>query len=788
MGAGASVDVVTKEQCQSLYGDLFDEGEWNKAAVDGVVTRDKLHAVFLELTDVFLTHDWGMDGTTHKNVSAVNTLLKARGITTWFDEEKMEGNVKKQMIHGIDHARAIVVFVTQRYIDKVGGNNAEDNCQLEFNYAARRKTASKMIPVLIDPSPALKNTGNWTGEVGFVLGGHLYLDLSSAFGNDQLLASKVDELVAKIVSVAGAPLAERIQSVAQHDVMAAPPLGVATTGAGDPSPRASTISTVALATLTHHQVGALLNNLTCSKYSAAFVENEITGEVLCGVASADEVKEMGVALAPKARMLFDKITEFKASGVPSQLLQAKEATPTNAVSPRTLTTTQETFEEIKAALLPPTWAQLYKYQLETSGANQLSNHKLTWPTPACSMSVLGGLFSNGDYADLMKNNWEVHRLEPLASRLDKREFLLSFKMKVVRGDATPICAGYNPWFAIDISSDMCLIIQCNREVDSFVVQLHGHPWQVPKETWLDVAVLVDVPHALIQVVVNTERMDPISLPPQFDFTADSPTHGNEFSLTRLDTMTNLFHGNLRKIELYSTVPCMRPQPVVGHPDGFPDCRATHLGMVHGCVVEWKMNALCDYRDMKTSVVDSVEGKEMAVPKGSFIHPELGTYFDGDYYSEAFHQANLTRAGNCFNRRLNNYAFLVTMRFASMGPCYLMTLGISHRYFVVKITEDGSLVVLLNCHSEMHTIQDGGGDVKLPHKTWHDLAVGVYDNAIVVVADGRAMDRIVLSGDFKFSPLPGEDTELLLVNYGCGGCFHGFLESLALWSTGCPEEG
>ncbi|RHY23749.1 hypothetical protein DYB32_009072 [Aphanomyces invadans] len=737
MGAGASVDVVTKEQCQSLYGDLFDEGEWNKAAVDGVVTRDKLHAVFLELTDVFLTHDWGMDGTTHKNVSAVNTLLKARGITTWFDEEKMEGNVKKQMIHGIDHARAIVVFVTQRYIDKVGGNNAEDNCQLEFNYAARRKTASKMIPVLIDPSPALKNTGNWTGEVGFVLGGHLYLDLSSAFGNDQLLASKVDELVAKIVSVAGAPLAERIQS------------------------------------------------------------NEITGEVLCGVASADEVKEMGVALAPKARMLFDKITEFKASGVPSQLLQAKDATPTTAVSPRTLTTTQETFEEIKAALLPPTWAQLYKYQLETSGANQLSNHKLTWPTPACSMSVLGGLFSNGDYADLMKNNWEVHRLEPLASRLDKREFLLSFKMKVVRGDATPICAGYNPWFAIDISSDMCLIIQCNREVDSFVVQLHGASRQVVA--------------CVKTVVVNTERMDPISLPPQFEFTADSPTHGNEFSLTRLDTMTNLFHGNLRKIELYSTVPCMRPQPVVGHPDGFPDCRATHLGMVHGCVVEWKMNALCDYRDMKTSVVDSVEGtvhslmllraivfeghplidyvgKEMAVPKGSFIHPELGTYFDGDYYSEAFHQANLTRAGNCFNRRLNNYAFLVTMRFASMGPCYLMTLGISHRYFVVKITEDGSLVVLLNCHSEMHTIQDGGGDVKLPHKTWHDLAVGVYDNAIVVVADGRAMDPIVLSGDFKFSPLPGEDTELLLVNYGCGGCFHGFLESLALWSTGCPEEG
>ncbi|KAF0685615.1 Aste57867_22544 [Aphanomyces stellatus] len=133
------------------------------------MTRDTLAKAFADLTDAFLTHDWGTDGSTHKKVSTINKLLKARGITTWFDEEKMEGNVKKQMIHGIDNARVIVVFVTQRYIDKVGGSNAEDNCQLEFNYAARRKTASKMIPVLIDPSPSLKNPATWTGEVGFVL-------------------------------------------------------------------------------------------------------------------------------------------------------------------------------------------------------------------------------------------------------------------------------------------------------------------------------------------------------------------------------------------------------------------------------------------------------------------------------------------------------------------------------------------------------------------------------------------------------------------------------------------
>ncbi|CAK4121066.1 unnamed protein product [Aphanomyces euteiches] len=209
MGASASVGGISKEQCQAICGDLFNEAEWKRQSVDGVIAPAKLNELFSQLTDVFLTHDWGTDASTHKQVSIVNGLLKDKGITTWFDEEKMEGNVKKQMIRGIDNTRAIVVFVTQRYIDKVGGNNAEDNCQLEFNYASRRKTANKMIPVLIDPDPDLKNPSSWTGEVGFVLGGHLYLDMSEAFDDEDLMATRIEELYNKIVSIVGLPLAQR---------------------------------------------------------------------------------------------------------------------------------------------------------------------------------------------------------------------------------------------------------------------------------------------------------------------------------------------------------------------------------------------------------------------------------------------------------------------------------------------------------------------------------------------------------------------------------------------------
>ena len=45
-------------------------------------------------SDVFLSHAWGSSQETHKKVDKINTALKARGITTWFDTDgKMQYQV-----------------------------------------------------------------------------------------------------------------------------------------------------------------------------------------------------------------------------------------------------------------------------------------------------------------------------------------------------------------------------------------------------------------------------------------------------------------------------------------------------------------------------------------------------------------------------------------------------------------------------------------------------------------------------------------------------------------------
>jgi hypothetical protein len=167
-----------------------------KIATLGLGVKKQYHA--------FLTHDWGQDGSgrpNHERVSRINAMLKQRGIVTWMDEERMEGNIVSQMCAGIDDSSTCVVFITHNYLEKVGGENMADNCKKEFLYADRRKTAKLMIPVVMEEDGGahahVRDPSSWRGPVGMSLGGQLYVDMSGDV-NSPPFQEKVDELVANI--------------------------------------------------------------------------------------------------------------------------------------------------------------------------------------------------------------------------------------------------------------------------------------------------------------------------------------------------------------------------------------------------------------------------------------------------------------------------------------------------------------------------------------------------------------------------------------------------------------
>ena len=171
----AKIDLTTY---QKLVGNSKEMEElFNKFAIDGCMTRDIFVEHARKRTHVFLTHDWGKDETgrdNHERVAKVNDWLKANGVITWFDTDRMTGRVVQTMFDGIDNCCVVVVFVTRNYIDKVGGKNGDgDNCLKELNYADMRKTTKSMHVVVHEAG--CRNPKTWDGTMG-LMAGKLYDD------------------------------------------------------------------------------------------------------------------------------------------------------------------------------------------------------------------------------------------------------------------------------------------------------------------------------------------------------------------------------------------------------------------------------------------------------------------------------------------------------------------------------------------------------------------------------------------------------------------------------------
>jgi hypothetical protein len=134
---------------RSSFSGLF-EGDGSKASVsvsvkpsETVFNMKSLEKVVLRVVTplklpegkyhVFLTHDWGEEAKNHRRVSKINDILKSKyGLITWFDEDRMEGNIRNKMAKGIENSLSMIMFITSRYERKVteGDDDIRDNCKV----------------------------------------------------------------------------------------------------------------------------------------------------------------------------------------------------------------------------------------------------------------------------------------------------------------------------------------------------------------------------------------------------------------------------------------------------------------------------------------------------------------------------------------------------------------------------------------------------------------------------------------------------------------------------------
>ena len=85
-----------------------------------------------------------------------------------------------------------MVFIIQKQIDKVSGDNAGDNRKKEFSYAAIKKTSSNMIAVLKERE--MCDTRKSTRSVGLHLSSKMYLGMSGDLKKKTYLSQQMNRL------------------------------------------------------------------------------------------------------------------------------------------------------------------------------------------------------------------------------------------------------------------------------------------------------------------------------------------------------------------------------------------------------------------------------------------------------------------------------------------------------------------------------------------------------------------------------------------------------------------
>ena len=182
---------------QSMY-DL--EGQ----PINAQVKMKPVSNVPVHKTHCFLSHNWGRDTNNrdnHNRVRLINEALKKRGLVTWFDADRMTGDVLTRILEGLENTSLVLIFVTERYREKINGPDGRDFCKVEYEKTFRSFGPQKMLPVVMEP--AMLDSSEWKGLLS-IIQGNLYIDFSEDFDeNSPGFLEKIENLENQIRSLIG---------------------------------------------------------------------------------------------------------------------------------------------------------------------------------------------------------------------------------------------------------------------------------------------------------------------------------------------------------------------------------------------------------------------------------------------------------------------------------------------------------------------------------------------------------------------------------------------------------
>lgn len=113
---------------------------------------------------------------THKQVKVVKDNLEVNKIKCWFDDEQIFENTPKDILSGLVNSTAIIVFITEAYLDKITRPNEYVASELDFAIKVRK--ANAIIPVVLSPSGQCLDPKNWPSQLDSIKQTN-YIDFST---------------------------------------------------------------------------------------------------------------------------------------------------------------------------------------------------------------------------------------------------------------------------------------------------------------------------------------------------------------------------------------------------------------------------------------------------------------------------------------------------------------------------------------------------------------------------------------------------------------------------------
>ena len=145
--------------------------------------------VLKEKTNYFLSHAWGNDGLgrdNHHRVVSVGKLLMKAGFRVFLDEDNMTGEIKNTMALAISETDVFLVFLTERYVDRIE-DDMENNCKFEWRSASNHRKI--FYPIVMEEK--LLDSSAW----GNLVNSKCDSSIKSDFSDDLMLNSCIEKIL-----------------------------------------------------------------------------------------------------------------------------------------------------------------------------------------------------------------------------------------------------------------------------------------------------------------------------------------------------------------------------------------------------------------------------------------------------------------------------------------------------------------------------------------------------------------------------------------------------------------